>query len=272
MQNLPEKIALIGVPWDKKGSYLQGPALAPNRIREALHCGSANYWTELNVNPIENELFEDWGDLNLKQYFDIEKQLAAILNKNVRTLALGGDHSISYPIIKAQYQFRGDFDILQIDAHGDLYDNFEGDKFSHACPFARIMENKLAKRLIQVGIRAINPHQRTQMERFEVETIEMIHFDNGKRPSFDKPIYISLDLDGIDPAYAPGVSHHEPGGLTSREVLRLIQSIDVPIIGADIVEYNPHKDVSDMTAMLAAKLLKELAGKMISNDKRAASI
>lgn len=260
---LPEKIALIGVPWDQKGSYLRGPALAPNRIREALHCGSANYWTELNVNPIESENFEDWGDLTINKYTDIEKNFALILNKGVRTLSLGGDHSIAYPIIKAHAQFRGEFDILQIDAHGDLYDNFEGDKFSHACPFARVMEQKLASRLIQVGIRAINPHQREQMEKFGVETIEMHQFDAGQRPKYDKPIYISLDLDGLDPAYAPGVSHHEPGGLTTREVLRMIQSIDVPIIGADIVEYNPHKDVSDMTAMLAAKLLKEIAGKMM---------
>lgn len=261
---LPEKIALIGVPWDKKGSYLQGPALAPNRIREALHCGSSNYYTELNVNAIDNENFEDWGDIEVKEYFDIEKQFAVILNKNVRTLSLGGDHSVTYPIIKAHYQFRGEFDILQIDAHGDLYDEFEGDKFSHACPFARIMENKLASRLMQVGIRAINPHQREQMKRFGVETIEMPQFDAGQRPRFDKPVYISLDLDGIDPAFAPGVSHHEPGGLTSREVLRIIQSIDVPIIGADIVEYNPHKDISDMTAMLAAKFLREIVGKMVS--------
>ena len=260
---LPKKIALVGAPWDKKGSYLGGQALAPNRIREALHCGSTNYWTELNVNPIEHEYFEDLGDLRFNKYFDIEKQYALLLNKQVRTLTLGGDHSITYPIIKAHYQFRGEFDILQIDAHGDLYDEFEGDKFSHACPFARILEQKLASRLIQVGIRAINPHQREQMKRFDTETIEMHHFDTGQRPTFDKPLYISLDLDGIDPAYAPGVSHHEPGGLTSREVLRLIQSIDVPIIGADIVELNPHKDISDMTAMLAAKFLKEIAGKML---------
>ncbi|MEM6317325.1 MAG: agmatinase [Bacteroidota bacterium] len=260
---LPKNIALVGVPWDQKSSYLQGAALAPNRIRAALHGGSANYWTELNVNPIEDAHFHDAGDLSIKTYTDIEKHFALLLSKNVRTLSLGGDHSITYPIIKAHYQFREPFDILQIDAHGDLYDEFEGDKFSHACPFARIMEQKLASRLMQVGIRAINPHQRAQMQRFGVETIEMHQFEAGQRPTFDKPIYVSLDLDGLDPAYAPGVSHHEPGGLTTREVLRLIQQIDVPIIGADIVEYNPHRDVSDQTAMVAAKLMKEIAGKML---------
>jgi agmatinase len=261
---LPKKVALIGVPWDGKSTYLKGPALAPNRIRAALHGGSANYCTELGSNPIESDLFEDWGDLEIQEYFDIEKQYASILNKDVRTLTIGGDHSITFPIIKAHYQFREPFDILQIDAHSDLYEIFEGDKHAHACPFARIMENKLTSRLIQVGIRTINPHQQAQIDRYGVEVIDMINFDAGKRPVFDKPIYISLDLDGLDPAYAPGVSHHEPGGLTSREVIRLIQSINVPIIGADVVELNPHRDHQEMTAMLASKLMKEIAGKMLA--------
>lgn len=257
----PKKIALVGVPWDKKSSYLQGSALAPGRIREALHCGSANYWTELGKNPFDQD-FIDFQNLEIQTYFDIEHQFDAILQKNVRTLSLGGDHSITFPIIKAQHKLWKDFDILQIDAHGDLYHDFEGDPHAHACPFARIMENKLSSRLIQVGIRSLNPHQRNQIAKFGVETIEMYQFDSGIRPKLDKPVYISLDLDGLDPAYAPGVSHHEPGGLTTREVLRLIQSIEVPIIGADIVELNPHRDVSNMTAMVAAKLLKEIVGKM----------
>lgn len=258
-----KKVVLTGIPWDNKSSYLQGAALAPNRIRAALHCGSANYWTELNTNPIEASNFEDVGDFSISDYFDIERKLTRLLEKEVSVLSLGGDHSITYPIIKAYRNFYSSFDILQIDAHGDLYDDFEGDKYSHACPFARILEDNLVYKLHQVGIRAINPQQRALIKKYGVNTIEMYQFEEGKRPVFDKPLYISLDLDGIDPAYAPGVAHHEPGGLTSREVLRLIQQINVPIIGADIVEYNPHRDVSEKTAMLAAKLLKEIAGKML---------
>ena len=82
---------------------------------------------------------------------------------------------------------------------------------------------------------------------------------------FDGPLYISFDMDALDPAFAPGVSHHEPGGLSTRDVLAVIQSIDVPLIGADIVEFNPLRDVSGMTAMVAAKLLKELASKMLNS-------
>ena len=153
-------------------------------------------------------------------------------------------------------------DILQIDAHADLYDEFEGDQYSHACPFARIMENGLAERLIQVGIRTLNPHQAEQAEKFKVEIHQMKNLDLSKITKFENPLYISLDMDGFDPAFAPGVSHYEPGGLSTRQVLDLIQNINAEVIGADIVEYNPKRDFQNMTAFLAAKMIKELLGKM----------
>lgn len=131
--------------------------------------------------------------------------------------------------------------------------------------FARIMEEELAKRLVQVGIRTLNQHQKEQAEKYSVEVHQMKDFDSRQfKPKFDGPVYITFDIDGLDPAFAPGVSHHEPGGLSVREALNIIQDIDVPVIGADIVEYNPSRDINDMTAMVAAKLLKEIAGKMLS--------
>ncbi len=264
MSPFPSKVSLVGVPFDQKSSFLQGPALAPTQIRAALHNGAANYWSELDVHILEHPSFEDKGDIEVKTYFDIEAKYKAILQSDTRILTLGGDHSIAYPIIRAHAQhFSEPFEILQIDAHGDLYHEYEGDKYSHACPFARIMEEGLTAKLTQVGIRAINPHQREQAAKFGVHVIEMRNIEQIKDLQFQHPLYISLDLDGLDPAFAPGVSHHEAGGLTSRQVIDLIQKIDVPIIGADIVEYNPHRDVNFVTAALAAKLLKEIAGKML---------
>ena len=257
-------ISLLGIPFDQKSSFLQGPALAPDRIRQTLHNGAGNYWTENTFNPIEHVQFQDVGNLSIKDYTEIEFEVREMLNAGKRTLTIGGDHSITYPIIKAYYQLYQDFEILQIDAHGDLYDEFDGDKHSHACPFARIMEEQLVGKLTQVGIRTFNPHQRKQVARFSVEVIEAKDFaTQWESLNFEKPLYISLDLDGLDPAFAPGVSHHEPGGLTTRDVLNLLHHIKVPVIGADIVEYNPHRDISDMTAMVAVKLLKEIAEKMI---------
>jgi arginase family enzyme len=92
----------------------------------------------------------------------------------------------------------------------------------------------------------------------------MINFDSSMNFDFDGPVYISIDLDGLDPAFAPGVSHHEPGGLTTRQALEMIQNLDYEIVGADIVEYNPDRDINDMTAMVCVKLLKELLAKMTS--------
>ncbi len=259
-------ITLLGIPYDKKSSFLQGAALAPDRIRETLHNGAGNYWTERTFNPIENQRFRDGGNLVVNDYFDIEHRAAEVLATGTRLLSLGGDHSVTYPLMRAHGRFFTDFEILHIDAHGDLYDEFEGDRFSHACPFARIMEEKLASRLVQVGIRTYNPHQREQVARFGVEVVEAKDFEEGwHKLSFQKPLYISLDLDGLDPAFAPGVSHHEPGGLTTREVLRLLHHIKVPIIGADIVEYNPQRDVAGMTAAVAVKFLKEIAEMMMKS-------
>jgi len=125
------------------------------------------------------------------------------------------------------------------------------------------MEERLATRLVQVGIRTATGHQREQAKRFAVEVIDMRAFDAGTRPTIDVPVYVSIDLDGLDPAFAPGVSHCEPGGLTVRNVVEIIQQLPGPIVGADIVELNPSRDPSGVTAMVAAKLLRELISRMI---------
>jgi arginase family enzyme len=121
------------------------------------------------------------------------------------------------------------------------------------------MENGLANRLIQVGIRTMNAHCRAQTARFGVEVIEMKDFAADRVPIPDAPLYISIDLDALDPAFAPGVSHHEPGGLSTRELISVLQRLRGPVIGADIVEYNPTRDTNGMTATVAAKLVKEVA-------------
>jgi len=121
------------------------------------------------------------------------------------------------------------------------------------------MEDSLAHRLVQVGIRTLNQHQKEQAARFGVEIISMGDLGESKSLQFNGPLYISIDLDGLDPAHAPGVSHHEPGGLTVRQLLHLLSTIRVPIVGADVVEYNPDRDINNMTAAVAAKLVKELA-------------
>jgi agmatinase len=255
---------VVGVPLDENSSFLRGPALAPTRIRAALHAGSMNLVTEAGVDLSERTDWRDSGDLELElgeaAFSAIERQMAQLLATDTRILTLGGDHSITYPIVRAFAGVYPDLSILHIDAHPDLYDEFNGSRWSHACPFARIMEARLAKRLVQVGIRTMNPHQQRQAERFGVEVISMREYRPGRALDLYGPVYVSLDLDALDPAFAPGVSHHEPGGLSVRDILQLVGAIEGPIVGADIVEYNPIRDYTDMTAMVAAKLYKELVG------------
>lgn len=257
---------LLGVPLDENSSYKRGAAAAPQLIRDALRCDSTNMWTELGVDIGADGAYEDAGDLQLgngNPFSAIEQAVEALLQKRQRPVCLGGDHSITYPIVRAFGRRFKDLTIIHFDAHPDLYDEFQGNRHSHASPFARIMEEKLAKRLIQVGIRTMNPQQKKQVERFKVEVFEI-----GRKRALEEvktwcPVYVSFDMDVLDPAFAPGVSHREPGGMSVREVLEHLHSITATIVGADIVEYNPSRDVSELTSAVAGKVLKELLGKML---------
>jgi arginase len=265
----PAPPRLIGLPYDASSSFLPGAAEAPPLIREALHSSSWNNWCEQFRAVIGPGALSDGGDLALPPTAEararIEAGIAELIAAGHRPLALGGDHSVTYPVLRAVAHGHTRLTILHIDAHPDLYDEFEGDRFSHACPFGRIMEEGLASRLVQVGIRTMNAHQRCQADRFGVEVIDMRAWQAGARPSVDGAVYISIDLDGLDPAFAPGVSHRDPGGLSVREVIGLVQGAGGYLAGADIVEYNPRQDLGGMTATVAAKLVKEVAGRMMED-------
>ena len=256
---------LVGIPYDASSSFLRGSAAAPPLIRDAMHSPAGNNYTE---NGADLSQLTDAGDVRISETpaaarAEIESGIEKILEDGYRPIALGGDHSITYPIMRAIAKKNKSLTILHIDAHGDLYDEYEGDRFSHACPFARIMEERLADRLIQVGIRTLTPHQRDQIKRFAVDTIEMQHFAGGARPVVAGPVYLSIDLDGLDPAFAPGVSHREPGGLSVRDVIAMIHGVSGPIAGADVVEFNPSQDLGGLTASVAAKIAREIAGTML---------
>lgn len=265
--NVMKKIKLIGICCDHNSSFLRGPAAAPEKIRSALYSGSANLCSESGIN-FKNILDRDIGDLhvdeNTESYLSIENSIASHASRDDRLLVLGGDHSVTYPVVRALANIHGPLAILHFDAHPDLYESFNSNRYAHACPFARILEEGLAEQLVQVGIRTLNKHQEKQAARYGVQMHLMRDFnpDTFAPAFFNAPVYISLDLDVFDPAYAPGVSHHEPGGLSTRDVLDIIHQLDCNVVGADIVEYNPERDHHDMTAMVAAKFVKELGAKM----------
>ena len=262
---------LLGLPYDASSSFLRGPAAAPPLIRKQLWSEATNPWSETLIDISVAGALADAGDLELPPDSAaarerIEAGVAAVCDAGGRVIALGGDHSVTYPVLRAVGPRFPGLTLLHIDAHPDLNDRFAGDRFSHACPFARILEEGLVARLVQVGIRTMSGHQRAQADRFAVEVLDMRAWSAGVRPSsaaLAGPVYLSLDLDGIDPAFAPGVSHQEPGGLSVRDVITLIQHLPGPIVGADVVELNPRCDLGGTTARVAAKLVKEIASRMI---------
>lgn len=261
-------IKLTGIPYDANSSFLKGAAYAPARIRLADKEGSANAFAENGMEIKEGINYTDEGDLVFENtdpalaFITIKSHIGGLLSDGSRVISLGGDHSVSYPIIDAHTEKISGLHILHLDAHGDLYDDFDSNPFSHASPFARLMEKGKIASLTQVGTRTYNTHQREQMKRFGVKAIEMKNFSFDFINTLSAPLYISLDLDVLDPAFAPGISHHEPGGMSTRELIHIIQNIQVAVAGADIVEYNPMRDVNNVTAMVAYKLLKELIAKM----------
>lgn len=261
-------IGLVGFPVDHNSSHMRGAAQAPPLIREALYSDATNRWSEGGVDLGAGDIFTDLGDLEIKSsaewFQEIQCRILSLLEQGLIPLSLGGDHSITYPIVQALRGRESGFAIFHLDAHPDLYHHFQENPHSHASPFARILESGLVTELVQVGIRTLNSHQKKQAERFGVQMLEMKNWHPDRVIRFKQPVYISFDLDALDPAFAPGVSHYEPGGFSTRQAIDIIHRLRAPaIIGADVVEFNPVRDPSGVTAMTCAKLVKELAGKII---------
>ncbi len=271
---MPSTIRLIGLPTDINSSHERGAAFAPAAIRAALWSARGNLSCEDGSEIGVDIALDDCGDVtlvqdNVRDDSVIREAVADALTVGAIPLCLGGDHAVTVPILAAIAAHHGPVAILHFDAHPDTYGDFEGNPRSHASPFARILESGHASRLVQVGIRTLTRHCREQAARFGIETIEMRDFAVDRVPVFDGPTYISLDLDGLDPAFAPGVAHPEPGGLTVRDILACIGRITGPIVGADIVELNPARDLNDVTAIAAAKFVREIAAAMHRTNRRA---
>jgi len=265
----PARVGLLGLPTDINSSHMRGAAKAPQIIREAMLSPSSNRWSETLVDLEAPGTLNDEGDVALQEDEGdcdrITEAVERVMAKGLTPLSFGGDHSVTYPILRAVAKRHPKLSILHFDAHPDLYDSFAGNRLSHACPFARIMEAGLARTLVQVGIRTLNAHQQDQARKFGVTIIEMNDFDVRRVPIPSGPLYVTIDLDGLDPAFAPGVAHPEGGGLSVRDVVRVLHRIKGPIVGADVVELLPSADVGGLTAVAAAKLAKELAGLIVTS-------
>jgi agmatinase len=261
------RIQLLGIPTDVNSSYLRGPAQAPAAFRRAWqrYAAFGNAATESGREFGVDLVLDDLGDVPITETPVDHAVIAEAATNAARTgplLSIGGDHSVTYPLVEALARVHGPLHLLHFDAHPDLYDDYEGNPRSHASPFARIMERGLARRLVQVGVRTWNAHNRDQARRFGVEVLDWEGFAPERVPIPDGPLYVTIDLDALDPAFAPGVSHPEPGGLTVRDIVAVLARVRTRVVGGDVVELNPLQDIGDATGIVAVKLAKELAGTM----------
>jgi arginase len=254
---------VVGLPTYQNSSFLKATLDAPARIADAIKREEANGWTETGVDLSRPGTLACLGELELETPEDFERiraASAAVFGWARRGIFLGGDHSVTYPILAGLHQVQGPVDVVHVDAHPDLYHDYEGNPLSHASPFARALEGGFIRSLHQFGIRTLNAHQAEQVARFGVHCHQMRDRASWPALQLQGPVYVTIDLDGLDPSCAPGVAHWEPGGMTVREVLDLIHSIQAPVVGGDVVEYNPARDPSGVTAVVAAKLAQEIAG------------
>lgn len=269
-------VAIVGVPFDGGTSYRPGARLGPREIRaQSSLIRPYSYFQK--VAPFDVLNVADLGDVDAppvgieKCYEAVEARIAAIAAANARPIVIGGDHSISLPILRALAKRHGPLALVQVDAHIDTWDEYFGGKYFHGTPFRRAIEEKLVdgRRFVQVGIRG-PMYGEDDFDFHREHGITMIDIDQVKARGIEwtvaeiqrvatGPMYMTFDIDGVDPAFAPGTGTPEVGGLTSHEAQRLVRGLaGRSIVGGDIVEVSPMFDgPGHITAILAANIMFE---------------
>ncbi|MEK7385616.1 MAG: agmatinase, partial [candidate division NC10 bacterium] len=270
-------VALLGIPYDGGSSYRTGARFGPRAVRE--QSSLIRPWHPvLKVHPFERLRVADCGDVDVapisieRTYAAIERRVAAIVEQGAVPVSVGGDHSVTLPILRVLARRHGPVGLVHFDAHPDTWDEYFGSKFFHGTPFRRAVEEGLLdpRRMIQVGIRGplysaddFAFHDRHGIEVIRIESVkEQGTAWVGER--FGRlrggPVYCSFDIDAVDPAYAPATGTPEVGGLSSYEALALVRALaGVTLVGADVVEVSPQFDgPGQITSLLAANLIFEL--------------
>src|SRR5262245_62045990 len=270
-------VALVGIPYDGGTSYRSGARYGPRHVRE--QSSLIRPWNPvLQVSPFEKLAVADCGDVDVVPisiegtFAAIERDMRAFVEAGVRPLAVGGDHSITLPILRALARRHGRLGLVHFDAHPDTWDEYFGSKYFHGTTFRRAVEEDLidGRRVVQIGIRGplygpddFDFHREHRLEAIRVETVKergTAWVAERVRRLAGGPVYCSFDIDAVDPAYAPATGTPEVGGLTSFEALTLVRALrGLDLVGADLVEVSPPFDgPGQITSLLAANLLFEL--------------
>ncbi|GAA0191796.1 agmatinase [Glutamicibacter creatinolyticus] len=275
-------IAILGVPFDTGTSFRPGARFGPSAVREASRLLRPGYHVELDVTPVREMQVVDAGDVACTPYnigkavTQIQSQVRPLLDAAKRVIAIGGDHTIALPMLRAVSEVHGPVALLHFDAHLDTWDTYFEEPITHGTMFRRAFEEGLLleDKSMHVGIRGpvydqddfLRDHEfgfqiirATDIDSIGVESaIERVRQRLG-----DTPVYLSVDIDVLDPAFAPGTGTPEMGGLHSRELLRLLRGLDgINIVGADVVEVAPAYDHADVTSLAAATVVFDMMSLM----------
>jgi agmatinase len=280
-------VAISGVPFDSGTSFRSGARFGPRAIRAA----SLMLWgynAVLGIKPLEHLHVVDYGDLevipvDIRASMDgVTAQAGQILAQNVTMIALGGDHSVSLPLLRAHAAKYGPLAIVHFDSHPDTWpEEFSGQPYSHGTPFIRAIEEGLidTQAYLQVGLRGPTSasHDLDDARQLGAKTLPIGQvFEMGIPAVINtiqdtvgtRPVYISLDIDAVDPAFAPGTGTPEVGGLSSYQMLQLVRGLQgLNLVGFDLVEVNPPYDHSEITAILAANLIFEFLSLLALNKR-----
>lgn len=281
-------VAIVGVPYDSATSYRSGARFGPRAIREQ----SLLLWgfnNALQINPFEKLNIIDYGDVDVipvdveGTHQAIQREVGALISAGCEVVTMGGDHSISLPLLRAHHQKYGPVALIHFDAHPDTWDEeFPGRKFSHGTPFRRAIEEGLIDTAawFQIGIRGPTPGATDYAEAKQLgarlitieEAIEMgadVLLAEIRQRIGSRPVYLTFDIDCIDPAFAPGTGTPEIGGFTTLQILKLVRGLaGLNIVGADLVEVSPPFDPTAITAILAANLVFEFLAVMALRETR----
>jgi len=268
-------VALIGIPFDGGTSYRAGPRFGPRHVRQQSAI-IRPYHPVLDVSPFDLLRVADYGDLAVNPlsiedtFRRIESGLKTVLDDGAVPLCVGGDHSILLPILRGIHNAHGPVALVQLDAHSDTWDQYWGMKYSHGTPVRRAIEEGLLdeEHILQIGLRGqlygAGDLAYAREHQIKMITAEAVHDDGMSAvrealASFrGSKTYLSLDIDVVDPAFAPGTGTPQVGGLSSHQILTLLRAMaGLNFVGCDVVEVSPQYDCAEITSLLAANLLFE---------------
>ena len=286
-------VAILGVPFDGGTSYRPGARFGPLGVRQAARALRPGYHVELGVAPLEEVQIVDAGDVAVTPY-DIAEACTQIQNRVLeiigdgsrKVVSIGGDHTIALPNLRALRSVHGPVALVHFDAHLDTWDTYFGAPVTHGTIFRRAFEEGLLveDHSIHIGIRGpiydrmdLNDDARMGFRIIRAGDLDVMGIDAAidvvRRRVGDAPVYLSVDIDVLDPAFAPGTGTPESGGLTARELLRMLRALTgINVVGADVVEVAPAYDHAEITCLAAATVVYDLLGLMVANGSSSVAV